>query len=68
MSSLASTPVAVSNPWYVSTAAVFALVGGLLARRLSADSTLLVIPQRMGWGTVVGRRHDGVEDLPGGWG
>ena len=39
---LGVTPVAVSNPWYVSTAAVCALVGGLLARRLSADSTLLV--------------------------
>ena len=40
---LGVTPVAVSNPWYVSTAAVCALVGGLLARRLSAESTLLVV-------------------------
>ena len=40
---LGVTPVAVSNPWYVSTAACCALLGGLLARRLSADSTLLVL-------------------------
>lgn len=40
---LGVTPVAVSNPWYVTTAAVCALVGGMLARRLSAASTVLVV-------------------------
>lgn len=36
-------PVAMSNPWYVSIAAVCALLGGLLARRLAAESTVLVV-------------------------
>lgn len=40
---LGVTPVAVSNPWYVSTAAACALLGGFLARRLSAESMLLVL-------------------------
>jgi hypothetical protein len=40
---LGVTPVAISSPWYVGTAAACALVGGLLARRLSAESGLLVL-------------------------
>ncbi len=40
---LGVTPVAVENPWYVTTAAACALLGGLLARRLSAQSTVLVV-------------------------
>lgn len=36
-------PVAMSNPWYVSTAAACALLGGLLARRMAAESTVLVL-------------------------
>lgn len=40
---LGVTPVAISNPWYVTTAAICALVGGLLARRLSAESGVLVL-------------------------
>lgn len=40
---LAVKPVAVSNPWFVTTAALCALLGGLLARRLSAASGVLVL-------------------------
>ena len=36
-------PVAISGPWYVTTAAACALLGGLLARRLAAESTVLVL-------------------------
>jgi uncharacterized membrane protein YeiH len=36
-------PVAVSSPAYVNTAAAAALMGGLLASRLSADSTVLLV-------------------------
>ncbi|HQR80218.1 MAG TPA: TRIC cation channel family protein [Actinomycetota bacterium] len=40
---LSVRPVAVSNPWFVTTAAACALLGGLLARRLSAESGVLVL-------------------------
>lgn len=40
---LGVTPVAISGPWYVTTAAACALIGGLLARRLAAESTVLVL-------------------------
>ncbi len=40
---LGVTPVATSNPWYVTTAATCALLGGLLARRLAAESTVLIL-------------------------
>lgn len=40
---LGVTPVAISSPWYVTTAAVCALLGGVLARRLAAESTVLVV-------------------------
>ena len=40
---LGVTPVAVSNPWYVTTAAACALLGGILARRLAEESTVLVV-------------------------
>lgn len=40
---LGVNPVAISGPWYVTTAAACALLGGLLARRLAAESTVLVL-------------------------
>lgn len=40
---LGVTPVAISGPWYVTTAAACALLGGMLARRMAAESTVLVL-------------------------
>lgn len=40
---LAVEPAAVSSPWLVTTAAVCALIGGLLASRLSAQSDVLIL-------------------------
>lgn len=40
---LGVTPVAISTPWYVTTAAACALLGGVLASRLTAESTVLIL-------------------------